>query len=130
MKLFLTKILSLVFLTSWSFVALSSEVWSGVTTLQNMTMDFPVYIKLTVDQAPGDPTSYTGLIEFSGSKLRCGGEAELQFLKINNDKVHIKSKPFPKHDCGYFFFKGTVVDGAWVGNFPWNGRSNDLTLKK
>lgn len=130
MKPFLFKFFSVALLTVWSAVALSSEVWSGYATLQNRGSDFPVYIKLTIDQAPTDPTSYTGSIEISGSMLRCGGETELQFLKISDGSVQIKSKPLKTHDCGSFVFKGIVVDGAWVGKFPWNGKSNELTLKK
>ena len=89
-----------------------------------------MHITLTVDEDSSVPSSYPGKVEITGSQLRCGGMTELQYLKISNGNIQIKSKPFQTHGCGYFLFNGLVIDGAWVGKFPWNGRQNDLTLKK
>jgi hypothetical protein len=119
-------------ITLWSAGVLASEVWTGIATIPHPVggKDFSMHITLTVDEDPSVPSSYSGKVEITGSKLRCGGMTELQYLKITNGNVQIRGKPFDTHGCGYFLFNGSVIEGAWVGKFPWNGRQNDLTLKK
>ena len=112
-------------------IANAGEVWSGYATVPAGMgwPDYTMHIKLILDELAGDTGRYEGRVELTG-QMKCRSEVDLLFLKINNGIVEARSKPLPTPGCGYFYFKGAVVDGEWVGKMPWNGRQNDLIFKK
>ena len=114
-----------------SSIASAAEEWSGYSTVP-AGMGWPDYtmsIKLVLEDSPGEVGRNIGKVELTG-QMKCRSEADLLYLRITNDNVEIRSKPLPTPGCGYFYFKGSVVNGEWVGKMPWNGRQNELIFKK
>ncbi|MBU3580844.1 hypothetical protein ICN19_02300 [Polynucleobacter sp. AP-Capit-er-40B-B4] len=109
----------------------ASEVWSGYATVPAGMgwPDYTMHIKLILDDSAGDSGRYEGRVELTG-QMKCRSEVDLLFLTINNRNIEVRSKPLPTPGCGYFYFKGSVVDGEWIGKMPWNGRQNELIFKK
>ena len=123
-------------LMMFSTLALAKEEWQGEFVPPNKSMtntrghrpDITIVVLVNIDKS--DDGTLDGAVTLTGNQLRCYGEAKINSGKISGNLVEIKSEPLPIHNCGRFIFKGTSTGDTWMGSVPWNGVSNELTLKK
>ena len=73
---------------------------------------------------------YSGNVDIRSPKAWCHSNVDLEYVRINDGIIKIRSKQIPKPGCGYFYFQGRVEDGKWVGYIPWNGKKNDAIFTK
>ena len=118
-----------------SSVAQAKEEWQGEFTPPNNANvtrghrpDITITVLASIDRKPDGVLD--GTITMTGNQLRCHGDAKIESGVIKGSSIQIRTEPLPIHNCGRFIFKGSVTEDSWVGDVPWNGASNGLTLKR
>jgi len=118
-----------------SNIANAKEEWQGEFTPPNNSnstrghrQDINIIVLAEIDkEADG---TLGGTISMTGNQLRCYGVAKIESGRIKGSSIEIKTEPLPIHNCGRFVFQGALVEDTLVGDVPWNGVLNKLTLKK